>query len=240
MVDVPTEAALGPNEENSTVGGEEEPAQEPAQEPPALPGREDVATKAVLGRPQKVKGWTFRVSRNSSEVRWGLTVDVLCQHGLVANVSKTGAVAEANATAPFGEDIRPGDLISSVNNCAGVAAMQEVLKSDACELDFALTRPRVRQIQVELKEGMHFGVRLGCAEKGIQVQEIKPDGVVAAHNKSAGPDESILVGDIIYGMKPSQSSTENIVAILRRVGRDAEFSSGELTFHIMRPPTKDV
>lgn len=231
MVDVPAVPVL--NSIHESAGGVEEPAKEP-------PTQSDDAAEAVFVAPQKVKEWTVQVHRSCSAVRWGLTVDVFYQHGLVTGVTEYGAVAMFNALAPNGEEIRPGDLISSVCHCTDAVAMEEVLKSDVCDLDLALARPKVHQVTVKLKEGVYFGAGLGRGKKGIQVQSIMPKGLLATHNKAAEPDESILLGDIICGMSPRQSTTRDIVAILERVGEDADFSCGELTLDILRPPRKDV
>merc|ERR1719422_662557 len=93
------ENGLDPSSEHIVITEEED-----EENDTAAPQRERVGTEVI-------REWTVQVHRVSSSVRWGLTIDALYQHRIIVSVSEDGAVAAANASAPKGEEIRPGDLI---------------------------------------------------------------------------------------------------------------------------------
>eukprot|EP00930_Biecheleria_cincta_P026084 TRINITY_DN18448_c0_g2_i1.p1 TRINITY_DN18448_c0_g2~~TRINITY_DN18448_c0_g2_i1.p1 ORF type:complete len:680 (+),score=122.47 TRINITY_DN18448_c0_g2_i1:119-2158(+) len=207
-------------------------------EDPVIEGKEDDAVVCCCCWPREEEGGRNNPAAGASTYTAavpvapgqdvGITLDASDESRcLVAGITPGGAVAQWNSRCPASQVIKQGDCIMGLNGFGGRAAeIAARVASDAVigQLMFLGKRGRTARVSIE-KNGQSLGIGIAPDDSalGIQVQDVRPDGAIAAWN--ASHPFKVKPGDRIVSVS-GQTSHSSILSQLQS-------STGKLEIEVL-------
>lgn len=180
------------------------------------------------------------LERESTKASWGLALDpdppgmeALAAIYVCSVAGGKTPASEANEQRPAGEQLMPGDFVTSVNGAASdIMAMVHEFENSR-KLELYVRRPVEFSLPVCKNEclsvgcDLHFDTRIGTT---LVIQAIN-EGLIKAWNAS-NPSKAVLEGDRIAAVNGQRGTAEQLLDRIR--------ISDELNFVLQRPAAAAV